>query len=152
MSSKLQNFVRGLKTLTRDPFDDPRGREARSSLGLADYTSYYDRYNTNPIPMDGDAQRRYDILTRERNSARESVKHRESRRDERIASRRASRRPLEGKSSHGNTFTSSLNRIESQHPYSDDILYDRYGPGRIYDGNISEMYNGNIPGLYSDDI
>ena len=140
MNSKISDFVKKLKTLTLDPFDDPRGRESRNSLGLDDYSSYHSRYSTNPNQMNRSEQKRYDNLTRARNDARESALHRDSRRDE----RRSYRKSLKENSMSGHQFTPSLARIESQYLYSDNVLGDRYGPGTEYDGNHSEMFSGYI--------
>lgn len=140
MNSKVSDFVKKIKTLTLDPFDDPRGRQSRNSLGMGDYTSYHSRYSTNPNQLDRYGQRRYDNLTRERNDAIQSVLHRDSRRDE----RRSSRRTLQENSMPGHQFTPSLTRIESQHPYSGNVLYERYGPGVDYDGNHSELFSADI--------
>ena len=140
MKSKVSDFVKKLKTLTLDPFDDPRGRESRNSLGMGDYNSYHSRYITNPNQMNRSEQRRYDNLTLARNDARESALHRDSRRDE----RRLSRNSLKENSMSGHQFTSSLARIESQHPYSGNVLGDGYGPDTEYDGNHSEIFSDYI--------
>ena len=140
MNSKVSKFVKKIRTLTLDPFDDPRGRQSRDSLGMGDYTSYYSRYNTNPTQMDRNEQRRYDTLTRTRNDAIESALHRGSRRDE----RRSSRNSQKENSMSGHQFTPSLARIESKHLYSGNVLGDRYGPGTAYDGNNSEIFSDYI--------
>ena len=140
MNSKLSDFVKKLKTLTLDPFDDPRGRQSRNSLGMGDYNSYYSSYITNPDQMDRYEQRRYDNLTRARNDARESALHRDSRRDE----RRSSRNSIKENSMSEHQFTPSLSRIESQQLYSSNVLGDRYGPGTDYDGNHSEIFSDYI--------
>lgn len=138
MNSKVKDFVRRLQTLT---LDDPRGRESRNALGLGDYDSYYSIYIDNQTPMDRHEQRRYDNLTRERDNARKSALTRDLRRDE----RRSYRRSLEEKSRHENKFKPTLARIESlPHPYSDDVLFERYGDRGYVDGNHAQIFSEHI--------